>query len=124
MADQSRHAVSVKATYRIPTGKFQGSSDVVETTCSFDASNTEIAVIGLPKGTEAIKPQAGDYAYSGMHDQGQLPPPKEGGDMALLIGCVQTAKKHSDTFLTEVIKKEKLHSPPQSKAKASKKTKN
>mmetsp|Transcript_18498 Transcript_18498/g.24271 ORF Transcript_18498/g.24271 Transcript_18498/m.24271 type:complete len:125 (+) Transcript_18498:164-538(+) len=124
MADQNRHAVSVKAIYRIPTGNSQDSSNLSETSCSFDASNVEIGVIGLPKGFKATKPQAGDYTYSGMHDQGPLPPPKEGGDMALLIGCVQEAKKHSDNFLTEVIKKEKLHSPPPEKGKASKKSKN
>lgn len=38
-----------------------------------------------------------------MHDQGPLPPPKEEGDMALLIGCVNDAKKFSDKLLTEVI---------------------
>lgn len=59
-----------------------------------------------------LKLEAGDYGYSGMHDHGPLPAPKEGGDMALLIGCVKEAKKHSDAFLTDIIKKEKVHSPP------------
>lgn len=44
-----------------------------------------------------------------MHDHGPLPAPKEGGDIALLIGCVQATKQFSDKFLTEVIKKEKTH---------------
>jgi hypothetical protein len=42
-----------------------------------------------------------------MHDQGPLQPPKETGDMALLIGCVETAKQFNDRYLTEVIDNER-----------------
>ena len=41
-----------------------------------------------------------------MHDHGQLPLPKEGGDFAKLIGMVNEARKHSDELLTNVIKEE------------------
>ena len=53
------------------------------------------------------QPKGGDYSYSGMHDHGPLPAPKEGGDFALLIHMVQQAKKKSDELLTNVIEKEK-----------------
>ena len=57
------------------------------------------------------KPQPGEYTYSGMHDHGPLPKPKEGGVFASLIGLCQEAKKSSDKYLTEVIEKEKQSQP-------------
>ena len=54
-----------------------------------------------------IKPEPGDYSYSGMHDHGPLPQPKEGGQFAQIVGLVNEAKKASDSYLTEVIEKEK-----------------
>jgi hypothetical protein len=42
-----------------------------------------------------------------MHDHGPLPQPKEGGQFAQIIGLVNFAKKASDSYLTEVIEKEK-----------------
>ena len=57
--------------------------------------------------TNDSQPDPGDYTYSGMHDHGPLPPPKEGGDFAQLIGFVNAAKKASDAYLTELIEKEK-----------------
>ena len=53
------------------------------------------------------QPQPGDYMYSGIHDHGPLVPPREGGDMAQLIGCVQAAKQFNDEFLTKHIEEEK-----------------
>lgn len=53
------------------------------------------------------KPQPGDYSYSGMHDQGPLPQPKEGGQFAQIIGLVISAKNSSDAYLTELIEKER-----------------
>lgn len=53
------------------------------------------------------QPEPGDYSYSGMHDQGPLPKPIEGGKFAQIIGFVNAAKRASDAFLTEVIEKEK-----------------
>lgn len=47
-----------------------------------------------------------------MHDQAPLPAPKEGGEMAQLIGCVAEAKRFSDDFLTRVIKEEKTNKSP------------
>ena len=61
------------------------------------------------------QPHAGDYAYSGMHDQGPLPAPREGGPMAQLIACVQQAKQTNDEFLTQVIQDEKKQSHHQDK---------
>jgi len=42
-----------------------------------------------------------------MHDHGLLIPPKETGDFALLVGCVQKAKQMSDEFLTQVMDEER-----------------
>lgn len=42
-----------------------------------------------------------------MHDHGPLPPPKEGGEFAQIIGFVSAAKRASDAYLTEIIEKEK-----------------
>jgi hypothetical protein len=38
-----------------------------------------------------------------MHDQGPLVPPREGGDMAILIACCEDAKAHTDEYLTQVM---------------------
>ena len=79
---------------------------------SFDASNCPPATIGLPPSVEPVKPDPGDYSYSGMHDHGPLPPPREGGKFAQIVGFVNAAKKASDKYLTEVIEKEKAHAQP------------
>lgn len=49
-----------------------------------------------------------------MHDQGELPPLKEGGDMAVLIGCVEKAREFNDEFLTAAIQEEKRKGHKQS----------
>ena len=79
---------------------------------SFDVSNCPPATIGLPPSVEPVKPDPGDYSYSGMHDHGPLPPPREGGKFAQIVGFVNAAKKASDKYLTEVIEKEKAHAQP------------
>jgi hypothetical protein len=73
----------------------------------FDAYNCNPAIIGLPHGIEPTKPEPGDYSYSGMHDHGSLPAPKEGGQFAQIIGLVSAAKKASDAYLTDLIEREK-----------------
>jgi hypothetical protein len=40
------------------------------------------------------------YAYTGRHDDGPLPPMREGGHYALLARAVIDAKAESDRFLT------------------------
>ena len=65
------------------------------------------AGLALIHETKPKKPEAGDYGYSGVHDQGALPPPREGGPMALLIACVQEAKNANDEYLTRAIAAEK-----------------
>jgi len=55
------------------------------------------------------QPAAGDYSYSGMHDQGPLlPVPRQGGSMAVLLACVDAAKDCNDEYLTGVIHQEKM----------------
>ncbi|KAG7363924.1 hypothetical protein IV203_037126 [Nitzschia inconspicua] len=73
----------------------------------FNASNTAEGIVGLQKGTKPVAPQPGDYSYSGMHDQGPLPDLKQGGPMALLLGCVEGAKEYNISFLTTLIEEEK-----------------
>jgi hypothetical protein len=70
------------------------------------------------------QPQAGDYSYSGMHDDGPIPAPQEGGVMSQLIACVQKAKETNDEYLTGVIQEEKnmVTSGEQHKSKKSKTT--
>jgi hypothetical protein len=50
-----------------------------------------------------LKPQPGDFTYSGMHDSGPLVPPKEGGYMAQLLSYVQAAKNLNDQYMTNII---------------------
>lgn len=85
----------------------EGESAVTITKQNFDASNCNPAILGLPHGIEPTKPEPGDYSYSGMHDHGSLPAPKEGGQFAQIIGLVSAAKKASDVYLTELIEREK-----------------
>jgi hypothetical protein len=49
-----------------------------------------------------------------MHDQGPLPELKEGGPIALLIGCVDAAKAFNNDFLTKAIETEKTMQPSSS----------
>ena len=58
-----------------------------------------------------------------MHDHGPLVPPKEGGDMAQLLGCVQAAKQFNDDYLTQVLEEEKQQ-PQQEKAATKEDAKN
>jgi hypothetical protein len=118
MASSERYPVSVKINFRI-----QDDKSITQARRTFDASNCEPATLGLSEGRTPTKPDAGDYSYSGMHDHGPLPPPIEGGDVALLIGCVDAAKRCSDEFLTNVIKKEKARSPPKKAEKNRKRAK-
>lgn len=94
-------SVSVKVTFKLPDG--------AETTQQFDPNNTPVARIGLPDNGDVEPPPStpGLFSYSGRHDQGLLPQPREGGAYSQLIGCVQASKEFSDTHLTEVMKKEK-----------------
>jgi hypothetical protein len=56
-----------------------------------------------------------------MHDHGPLPVLREGGDIALLIGCVDLTKQCSDEFLTSVIKEEKTARSPKQEADGNRK---
>eukprot|EP00586_Coscinodiscus_wailesii_P013969 CAMPEP_0172502332 /NCGR_PEP_ID=MMETSP1066-20121228/158876_1 /TAXON_ID=671091 /ORGANISM="Coscinodiscus wailesii, Strain CCMP2513" /LENGTH=119 /DNA_ID=CAMNT_0013277545 /DNA_START=102 /DNA_END=461 /DNA_ORIENTATION=+ len=92
------HPVSVKATFTLPAETISEVHD--DKTC-------QPAVLGLPEGVTPTKPRAGNYKYSGMHDQGPVPAPREGGPYALLIGCVGRAKARSDELLSRLIREEK-----------------
>mmetsp|Transcript_12838 Transcript_12838/g.35553 ORF Transcript_12838/g.35553 Transcript_12838/m.35553 type:complete len:111 (-) Transcript_12838:5188-5520(-) len=107
-------AISVQATYRIRGEE----SKVVRV----DASNVIENRIGLEPGVSAVKPEAGSYVYSGMHDQGVMVEPKEGGVMSSLVGCLMSAKEENNKYLTSVIDDEKV-SNIQGKEPISKKVK-
>ena len=112
----------LRVQYEVPDLDCGGDNSIAEDTPqaqmlitkkqSFDASNCPPATIGLPPSVEPVKPDPGDYSYSGMHDHGPLPPPREGGKFAQIVGFVNAAKKASDKYLTEVIEKEKAHVQP------------
>ena len=97
--------ISINVRFSLPSSNSEQNESVIIEQC-FDESNCEEARLGLAPGVEAVKPQGGDYSYSGMHDHGPLPPPKEGGDFAKLVGMVNEAKKSSDNLLTKLIKEE------------------
>lgn len=88
-----RHAVSIKTTYWIPNQE--------PTEHIFDTSRE--ARLGLTSHLTPTKPPAGSFLYSGMHDQGILDAPREGGDIAILIACCEDAKAHTDHYLTNVM---------------------
>mmetsp|Transcript_7874 Transcript_7874/g.16902 ORF Transcript_7874/g.16902 Transcript_7874/m.16902 type:complete len:145 (-) Transcript_7874:3193-3627(-) len=97
--------IGIKMNYTI----YENDEKATTTCQNFDASNSDVSEVrvGLPIGVEPMKPQPGDEAYSGMHDQGSLPELKEGGPMACLIGCAKLAKEYSDDFLTKRIEEQK-----------------
>eukprot|EP00527_Entomoneis_sp_CCMP2396_P004113 CAMPEP_0198151390 /NCGR_PEP_ID=MMETSP1443-20131203/55520_1 /TAXON_ID=186043 /ORGANISM="Entomoneis sp., Strain CCMP2396" /LENGTH=116 /DNA_ID=CAMNT_0043817037 /DNA_START=46 /DNA_END=396 /DNA_ORIENTATION=- len=109
--------VSVQVAYRV-----RGEETKV---LKLDPSNVEQTRIGLASGVNPVKPEAGSYVYSGMHDQGVLQEPKEGGVMGDLISCVVAAKEANNKYLTHVIeqeksrKKEETESPDHKKPKTS-----
>lgn len=100
----TKHFIGITTTYVI-----KRNNGTTTTTKAFDASHSGVSDIrvGLPIGVEPVKFCPGVDMYSGMHDQGPLPPLKEGGPIALLIGCVGAAKHHNDDFLTKWIEEEK-----------------
>jgi hypothetical protein len=133
--ERSANGVAIKMTYFIAettTEDFSGgdandgtsgteadASTVKMTTKVFDASNTAETIVGLPPGSQPVAPQPGDYSYSGMHDQGPLPELKQGGPMAVLLGCAQAAKDYNNTFLTSLIEQEKQKKHGLSKSNSS-----
>ena len=108
MGDQTR-AVKIQATYWISSSSDDGNSAPTRiqtfgpsspSTDTHTNINTPLRV-GLPDGA---KPDKGSgESYSGVHDQGPLPPLREGGPMAVLLSCLQEAKKFNDQYLTERI---------------------
>jgi hypothetical protein len=116
-AAPKNRSVYIKTTYWIAGDNPQTRTE------RFDPSNVQAARVGLPLGTEPVKPEAGDFSYSGMHDQGPLPPSREGGDVAVLIGCAEKAKKFNDEYMTLVIKGEKKQKAQEENGHPIKKTK-
>jgi len=83
---------------------------IIKTIKIFDASNASTVRVGLPAETTVLqKSQPGDFHYSGMHDSGPLPKLKEGGPLALLIGCTKLSKNYNDEFLTRLIEEESVY---------------
>ena len=101
MSESKKRSVNVKATYWI------GGGEKPTFTIQFDDHSVEAARVGLPEGAKPVKPEPGDFSYSGMHDQGPLPELREGGDIAVLLGCAQHGKTFNDEFLTKAIQDEK-----------------
>ena len=116
-AAKSTPRLFMHVQYKVPGFIDDGGSSSAEqaivttTNQSFDASNCPAAIVGLHPSVEPVKPNPGDYSYSGMHDHGPLPPPKEGGQFAQIIGFVNAAKNASDAYLSGVIEKEKADAP-------------
>ena len=100
---------SDKSSEQIVVEENTHTPNVITQQSFFDESNCPAATVGLHPCVEPVKPKPGDYSYSGMHDHGPLPPPREGGQFAQIIGFVNAAKKASDAYLTDVIEKEKKH---------------
>ena len=98
--------MSIRQTFTIPQTQ-EGAACSSTTEQTFDASNVSTATVGLAQGESATKAEPGSYAYTGMHDHGPFKPPKEGGPIALLIGCANEAQTAWDKFLTEKIEREK-----------------
>ena len=86
----------VEQTFFIPGVE---KNHVVETSARTAVLNKPVA--------ECIKPGAGNFSYSGVHDHGVMEQFKIGGPLADLIGAVEDAKQSSNKFLTELIEKEK-----------------
>lgn len=51
------------------------------------------------------------YEYSGRHDHGELATLRTGGDLAVLIGSIEEAKKECDKYLTDCINVEYGYEP-------------
>jgi hypothetical protein len=93
------------------------------TTRSFDPSNTKGVGVGLATASgRTTPPLPGDYSYSGVHDQGPLPVLKQGGPMALLLGCAGTAKEFNNSFITTLIEEERKQQPKLAMASTSNKS--
>ena len=90
--------VSIKVTFTLPNG-----TTTIE---RFDSSHTPVARLGISSEESATPIVPGAVAYSGRHDKGPLPPPREGGAYAQLIGCVDATKDFSNKYLTDVMKQE------------------
>lgn len=107
-AKQFQNRMSIRQTFTIPQQTQEAAAAASATEHhTFDASNVSTATVGLAPGESAAKAEPGTYAYTGMHDHGAFQAPKEGGPIALLIGCANEAQKASDKFLTEIIEREK-----------------
>jgi hypothetical protein len=49
------------------------------------------------------KARPGNDSYSGIHDHGTLPLLREGGYGAILVGCIYSAKKFNDDYITGIM---------------------
>ena len=97
--------ISVKTTFTFVDDA--ATDDGSSTTQLFDASNTPI----VDKTVVAASSEH-PYSYTGRHDAGPLPPPRNPqGSYAQLVSCVQATKEFSNQYLTNVIKQEKCRRP-------------
>lgn len=110
---EEQKPVSIQVTFSMPPLGIHNPT-VVET---FDSTNTPPVHLGSTTSTTSAESLTGistvtsvppgSVVYSGRHDHGPLPAPREGGPYASLIGCVLAAKDFSNNYLTEVMKQEK-----------------
>jgi hypothetical protein len=96
---EKQKPVSIQVTFTMPHG--------ITTVETFESTNTPMSRLGTTAEKMQTPVTPGSVGYSGRHDHGPLPSPREGGAYAQLIGCVTAAKDFSNSYLTDVMKQEK-----------------
>ena len=114
--EERQLSCGIKTTFTLPDGtttvqEFWLSSDdnVDISSSSSSSNNNNMNNNNNNMNNKNCKDQSSasqQVAYTGRHDHGPLPPPRQGGPYEKLIGCVHAAKEFSNAFLTNVMKQE------------------